>query len=122
MKKNAQIKENFNYNGPLDLSQRKNIGQIKTITMDMEVRFEMKIQDLGSVGVDDYKWVFGIDGWFWFYLRKSAEESKYYINHMQWNGLGEHDEILKSNPMSFSNNWKKEFLENFLKTQSLKQI
>ena len=49
--------KNFIYNEPLDLSQQKNIGKNKTITMDMEFSFEMKIQDLGSIGVDGYKFV-----------------------------------------------------------------
>ena len=90
--------------------------------MDMEVSFEMKIADLGSIGVDGYKRVLGIGGWLDFYLRKSTEKSQYYIGHEQKNRLGEHDEILKSKPISFSNNWKKEFLEIFLKTQSFKHI
>ena len=92
------------------------------ITMDMEVSFEMKIEDLGSIGVGGYKSVLDIKGWFYFGLRKSAEESKYYIYHRQYNGLGIHGEILKSNPICFSNNWKKEFLAKILKTQSFKQI
>ena len=120
--KNARIIENFIYNGPLDLSQRKDIGQIKMITMDMEVSFEMKIKNLGSIEVDGYKDVLYIGECFEFGLRKSAEESKYYLYHEQDNGLEWHNEILKSNPISFSNNWKKEFLEIILKTQWFKQI
>ena len=94
------------------------MGQIKTITMSMEVSFEMKIENLFSIRVDDYKEVLNIDGWFWFGLRKSAEESKYYITNYWYRTLGEHDGILKLNPISCSNNWKKEFLETILKTQS----
>ena len=94
------------------------MGQIKTITMSMEVSFEMKIENLFSIRVDDYKEVLNIDGWFWFGLRKSAEESKYYITNYWYRTLGEHDGILKLNPISCSNNWKKEFLETISKTQS----
>ena len=82
--------------------------------MDMELSFEIKIEDLSSIEVDGYKAVLWIGSWFRFGLRKSAEESQYYIFHWQFNGLGEHREILKANPISFSNIWKKEFLEIIL--------
>ena len=85
--------------------------------MGMEFSFEMKIEDLGCFDFYGYKRVLIIGGYFYFDLRKSAEESKYYIDHSQYNGLGDHNEIQKSNPMSVSNNWKKEFLETILKTQ-----
>ena len=78
--------------------------------MEMEFSFEMKIEDLGSIRVDGYKGVLWIGEWFWFRLRKSAEESKYYIEHNQYRGLGMHSKIQKSNPIGVSNNWKKEFL------------
>ena len=89
--------------------------------MDMEFSFEMKIQDLGSrtsIQIDGSKTVLCIGYWFNFGLKKLAEESKYYISHWQYNGLGRHETIQKSNPISFSNIWKKEFLETILKTQS----
>ena len=89
----------------------------------MEFSFEMKIEDLNSVKVDIGKTVLNIGLCFFFSLKKSeSESSKYYINHWQFNGLGKHDEILKSNPISVSNNWRKEFLEIILKTQLFKQI
>ena len=106
----------------MDLSEYKNIGKIKTITMDMEASFEMKIKPKTSMAVVYYMNVLEIFGWFDFGLRKSDKESKYYIHHWQGNGLGHYSEILKSNPISVSNNWKKEFLETILKPQSFKQI
>ena len=90
--------------------------------MSMEFSFEMKIEDWGcmkssckgvlDIGLNPTEIV-----WFSFALIKSAEESKYYLPHRQLNGLGRHLEIRKSNPMSFSNNWKKEFPETVLKTE-----
>ena len=84
--------------------------------MEMEFSFDIKIEDWSVIQND--MTVLQIDQWFFFYLRKSDDQSKYYIDHNQNNGLGKHDEILISNPISVSNNWKKEFLERFLKTQS----
>ena len=84
--------------------------------MNMEFSFEIKIEDLDSIEVGGFNWVLFSPGWFDFYLRKSAEESKYYIWHTQYNGLGDHRDILKANPISFSNDWKKEFREIILKT------
>ena len=82
----------------------------------MEVTFEIKIEDLDSAKVNGHKTVLFIFGWFDFGVRKSAKESMYYIYHSQnVTGLGSHDEILKSNPISVSNNWKKEFLQTFLR-------
>ena len=54
-----------------------------------------------------------ISGWFYFAIRKSTEESKFYINHCQDDGLGDHDDIQKESPISCSNSWKKEFLLKF---------
>ena len=118
----------MNYDGPLNLSEEKKIGKITIgeITMNMEVSFEIKIEDLSSLRVDEYKWVLGIMkdfvAFFRFDLRISAQESKYHIGHLQSNGLGIHKKILESNPISFSNDWKKEFLEIILKSHSFMQI
>ena len=101
----------------MDLSEDTTIGKIKAITKSMEFSFEMKIEDLNSVKVDTGKTVLDIGFCFFLSLKQSAESSKYYINHWQFNGLGKHDEILKSNPISVSNHWKKEFLEIILKNQ-----
>ena len=84
----------------------------------MEVSFEMKIQNVDEGYEDYYYYVLLIRYWFWFGIRKSNEKSKFYIGHGQRNGLGDHFEILEPNPINVSNDWKKEFLERFLKTQS----
>ena len=108
--------EHFTHNGPEDLSKEEIIGKIKTMTENMEVSFDMKIEDVDECDDDYFYYVLLIEHWFDFAIRKSNEESKYYLHHEQWNGLGEHKEILKPNPINVSNNWKKEFLERFLKT------
>ena len=111
--------EHFTHNGPEDLSEGNEIGKIKTITENMEFSFEMKIQNVDECIDDDGCYnALWIGYWFRFRIRKSNEESKYYLYHRQDNGLGEHDEILKPNPINVSNDWRKEFLERFLKTQS----
>ena len=89
------------------------IGTFKTITQNMEFSFEMKIQNMDSCRIDGYDFVLRIEGWFDFGIRKSTQESKFYIDHEQENGLGDHDDIQKQSPISCSNNWKKEFLFKF---------
>ena len=109
LKKNARIKEHFIYNGPVDLSNVlcEIIGKIKTITPNMEVSFEMQIENLDSIGVGVYRCLFWIDYSLYFGIKK-ATKSTYYIDHEQKNGLGRQQDIRKSNPFQFSNDWKKE--------------
>ena len=73
----------------MDLYPGKEIGEFKAITMNMEVRFEMKIENLGSMRVDGHKTVLFIDRCFNFGLKKSAEESNYYIHHGQYPQSGD---------------------------------
>ena len=108
----SKIIERFSNDGTFDLSTTK-IGTLKTITQNMEVSFEMKIQNMDSFDVDNYNDVLWIEGWFYFDISKSFEESNFYIYHEQRNGLGHHNYIQKESPISFSNSWKKEFLLKF---------
>ena len=110
---NSKIIERFSNDGTFDLSKITEIGRFKTITQNMEVSFEMKIPNMDSCDVDGYNYVLLFRGWFVFFIRKSTEESKFYIRHRQENGLGRHDDIQKKNPISCSNSWKKEFLLKF---------
>ena len=110
---NSKIIERFSNEGTFDLSEDTEIGTFKTITQNMEFSFEMKIQNMDSCVVDGFNWVLLIGGWFNFYIRKSTQESKFYISHGQVNGLGRHKDIQKEHPISCSNSWKKEFLLKF---------
>ena len=115
-KTNSKIIERFSNDGTFDFSEGTKIGTFKTITQNMEVSFEMKIPDMDSCDVGDYNLVLeigGLEDWFDFAIRKSTQESKFYINHEQENGLGRHNDIQEENPISCSNSWKKEFLFKF---------
>ena len=92
------------------------IGRITSITPDMEFSFELKIEDMNSCIVDNPYWVLWIPDWFNFNIKKSTEESKFYISHIQDNGLGKHLNIRQSNQISYANNWQKEFLLKILMT------
>ena len=110
--------EHFIHNGPEDLSYLNEIGKIKTLTENMEFSFEVKVENVDEMDDDGYYNVLWIGFWLNFGVRKSNEESKYYLDHEQGNGLGRHNEILRPNPINVSNDWRKEFLERILKTQS----
>ena len=115
---NSKIIERFSIIAAFDgtfnpLSEKRKIGTLKTITQNMEVSFEMKIQNMDLCVVGRYNRVLQIPGWFYFDISKSTEESKFYIYHYQTNGLGSHYDIPKKGPISFSNSWKKEFLLKF---------
>ena len=64
-----------------DISTKTEIGQIKTLTPNMEVNFELKIQNMNSCRVDGAKTVLWIFGWFGFCIKKSHQEAKFYIYH-----------------------------------------
>ena len=108
LKKNARIKEQFLYNEPVDLSNiyYETIGNIKTITPNMEISFEMQIENFNSIEVDDYRCALTIQNWLVLGIKK-ATESTYNIYHEQKNGLGRQQDIRKSNPFKVSNDWKK---------------
>ena len=109
---NSKIIERFYNDGTYDLSQNTTIGGI---TQNMEVSFEMRIENMDSCFVDGINFVFWISGWFNFGIKKSTEESKFYISHQQENGLGRHYNIRIQNPIIYANNWQKEFLSKFLR-------
>ena len=115
---NSKIIERFSIIAAFDgtfnpLSEKRKIGTLKTITQNMEVSFEMKIQNMDECRIGGCNYVLLIPGWFRFDITKSPEESKFHIRHRQMNGLGDHDDIPKKSPISFSNSWKKEFLFKF---------
>ena len=117
---NLKIIERCSNDGTFDISRQKAIGKIKSITPNMEFSFELKIENMDSCRVDDYNRVLSIGGWFYFDIKKSTEKSKFYVYHAQQNGcqLGCHDDICKQNPITFTNNWQKEFLSKILMTKS----
>ena len=107
----SSIKERFLNDDTFDIGDKTKIGSIRTISPNMEISFELSIQDMDSCNVDYRERVLIIKDYFRFAIRKSAQEARYYIDHEQFNGLGSHDEIQKSNPISYnSDNWQKEFL------------
>ena len=78
----------------------------------MEVRFEMKVANLDFVDHDHDLSVLFISSWFKLAIRKSAEESKYYIDYTQKTSPKQIRRSrglvrLESNLIKFSKNWKK---------------
>ena len=116
---NSKIIERFYNDGTYYLSKYTKIGGIKTITQNMEVSFEMRIENMDLCDVDGYIGVLRIVGvgwsvgWFYFGIKKSSEESKFCIYHKQENGLGRHDNIRIQKPIIYAKNWQKEFLLKF---------
>ena len=121
-----KIVERWSNDGTYDVSKYAKIGKIKSITPNMEFSFELKIENMDSCEPHmnsmfshcevDYEgnWVLFGPAWFNFIIQKSTEASKYYICHWQDNGLGYHKDICKQNPITFKNNWQKEFLSKIL--------
>ena len=76
----------------------------------MEVRFEMKIENLDFVGIGELSVLF-ISRWFNLSIRKSAEKSKYYIHHTQaiesMKTSRPENLSLESDLFKFSRKWKK---------------
>ena len=109
-----KIVERWSNDGTYDVSNYTKIGKIKSITPNMEFSFELKIENMDSNIVhwdNEVLWIGGVAStWFWFIIKRSTEESKYYIRHVQYNGLGDHMDICQQNPLSYTNNWQKEFL------------
>ena len=123
MEKNARIKEHFIYNETIDLSRLNCIGKIETITANMEISFEMKIENIDSCKSDEPYWVLAIGGWFYLKMKKSTAESNcYYISIEQRNGFHRKFGVIRLTiPISVSNYWKKECLEKNFKLNHLKQ-
>ena len=121
LNKNAKIKEQFNYDGPTNLHHR-TFDFIGVLASNMDVWFEMKVENMDRCIVDDDHTVVWIFGWLKFSIRKSADKSNYFIHYKQWKGKRCKNFILESNPMRFSTKWKKEFLEILIKTQRLQEI
>ena len=111
---NLEIKEQWSNHGTFDISTGTEIGKIKSITPNMEFSFELKIENMDLCEVERFNRVLMIWPWFDFGIKKSTEPSKYYIYHVQYNGLGSHDNIRKQNLLTFPNNWQKEFLFKIL--------
>ena len=117
---NLEIKEQWSNHGTFDISRQTAIGKIKSITRNMDISFELKIENMDSCKVDDLHVVLLISstsknlGWFWFGIKKSSEKSKFYIYHSQSNGLAEqlgtYRYSRQFNPLSYTNNWQKDFL------------
>ena len=105
----------FSSSGTFDISGTNVIGAIHRITPKMEFSFELKIENMDSCEDGSSKSILWIHGesawWFGFNIHKSSEESKYYIFHLQNNGLGPHYNIRKLNPIRYSNTWQKEILK-----------
>ena len=92
------------------------IGKFKSFTSNMEFSFELKIENMDSIEVDGYIDVLSVWDGFCFGIYKSKEASKFYIRHAQFNGLEVCDDICKQSPITFMNNWQKEFLSKILMT------
>ena len=115
-KTNLKILERWSNDGTFDISMNTYIGKIKSITPNMEVSFELKIENMDSLDVDGYNLVLEIGEWFWFGIYKSTEASKFYIKNEQRNGLAYQNRICYQNPLSYTNDWQKEFLSKIQMT------
>ena len=114
MKTNLEIKEQWSNDGTFDLVKYNFIDDIKSITPNMELSFELKIENMDSSWIHRQNWVFWINKWFGFGIKMSSEASKYYIILSQLDGLGYHAGIRKQNPITFTKNWQKDFLSKIL--------
>ena len=104
-KTNLTILDCWSNDGTFDTETK--IGSIKSITPNMEVSFELKIENMDSCDVVEYNRVFRIHYWFYFGIKKSTEASKFYIFH---SGLGSCRYLHKQNSFNYTNNWQKKFL------------
>ena len=96
--------------GTYDVSKFTRIGKIVSIAPKMEVSFELKIENMDLYC---YNRVLSMYGCFWLDIRRANESPKFYIRYSQFNGLGGND-ICRQNPITFPNNWLKEFLSKIL--------
>ena len=105
--------EFFNGNA-FDISKATNIGKIKMISPRMKVCFELQIDNIDNFPTDAFVYLLFVQPWFDLRIRKSAECSKYYISHTQYNGLGKHREIRKYDPIDLTNRWQTIVVKNSL--------
>ena len=105
----------FSSSGTFDITETTVIGTIHNVTPKMELSFELRLENMDSSEDDSSKsilWIYGESAWwFGFNIHKSKEKSKYYIYHLQNNGLGPHYNIRKSNSIRYSHTWQKEILQ-----------